>query len=89
VIPKPLVWGLVGVLTALEILNMVAAVFVDGYQVDTLFHATYGTLVGIMLGAREGSTAVARAISAIRGTGGPPPPPPPPETPAEPQGPMP
>lgn len=76
-IPKPLAWGLAAVLTGLEILNMTAAVFVDGYAVDTLFHAVYGALMGFMLGAREGSTAVARAISAVRGIGGPPPPAPP------------
>jgi hypothetical protein len=86
-IPRPLAWGLTAILTGLEILNMVAAVFVDGYQVDTLFHAVYGALVGFMLGAREGSTAVARAISAFRGA--PPTPPTPPEPPADPQGPMP
>jgi hypothetical protein len=89
-IPKPLAWGIAIVLTGLEILNMVAAVFVDGYPVDTLFHAVYGALIGVILGAREGSTAVARAISAFRGGPHTPPPPDPTAPPPEGlQGPMP
>jgi hypothetical protein len=87
VIPKPLAWGITLILTGLEVLNVVAAVFVEGYQADTIFHAVFGTIVGFMLGMKEGNGVVARAISAVRGTGTTPPPPPPePEPPAGPQG---
>lgn len=87
-IPRPLAWGIVIVLTALEALNVCAAVWVTGYQSDALVHFAFTTIVGFMLGMREGSGAVARAMSAFRGIANPPPPPPPPEPPADTQGPM-
>lgn len=65
-IPKPLAWGIVVVLTGLEALNVIAAVFVDGYQSDALVHATFATIVGFMLGMREGGTVVSRTLTAFR-----------------------
>jgi hypothetical protein len=87
-IPKPLAWGITLILTGLEVLNVVAAVFVEGYQAETIFHAVFGTIVGFMLGMKEGNGVVARAVTAVRGIGSASPPPPP-QPPADPQGPMP
>jgi hypothetical protein len=86
VIPRPLAWGIVVVLTVLEALNVVAAIWVDGYQSDALVHFAFTTIVGFMLGMREGSGAVARALAAVRNITNPPPgpPPPPPAGPQEP-----
>jgi hypothetical protein len=89
VIPRPLAWGITLILTGLEALNVVAAVFVTGYQADAIFHAVFGTIVGFMLGMKEGNGVVARAVSAVRGIGSPPPPPPPAEPPSGPQEPTP
>jgi hypothetical protein len=91
VIPKPLAWGIVVVLTGLEALNVIAAVFVDGYVSDALVHATFATIVGFMLGIREGSNVVSRTLTAFRNISSPPPVPPgtpsapPPQTPVDPQ----
>lgn len=76
-IPRPLAWGIVVVLTILEALNVCAAIWVDGYQSDALVHFAFTTIVGFMLGMREGSGAVSRALSAVRGLTNPPPGPPP------------
>jgi hypothetical protein len=86
VIPKPLAWGIAIVLTLLEALNVVAAIFVDGYESDWLVHFTFTSVVGFMLGMREGSTAVARAMTAFRNISTPPPAPPPPDNPPNPNG---
>ena len=88
-IPRPLAWGIVVVLTILEALNVCAAIWVDGYQSDALVHFSFTTVVGFMLGMREGSGVVARAITAFRNISNPPPgsppqPPAPPENPQEP-----
>lgn len=97
-IPRPLAWGIVVVLTILEALNVCAAIWVDGYQSDALVHFAFTTIVGFMLGMREGSGAVARAITAFRAISTPPPGAPPPspagnaqpgEAPPGPQEPMP
>jgi hypothetical protein len=91
VIPKPLAWGIVVVLTGLEALNVIAAVFVDGYVSDALVHATFATIVGFMLGIREGSNVVSRTLTAFRNISSPPPVPPgtpsapPPQTPVDPK----
>ena len=88
-IPRPLAWGIVVVLTLLEALNVCAAIWVDGYQSDALVHFAFTTIVGFMLGMREGSGVVARALTAVRNIATPPPgsppqPPAPPENPQEP-----
>lgn len=94
-IPRPLAWGIALVLTGLEALNVVAAVFVDGYQSDALVHATFATIVGFMLGIKEGSNVVSRTLTAFRNISSPPPVPPgtpsapPPQTPVDPQEPRP
>jgi hypothetical protein len=91
VIPRPLAWGIALVLTGLEALNVIAAVFVDGYVSDGLVHATFATIVGFMLGIREGSNVVSRTLTAFRNISSPPPVPPgtpsapPPQTPVDPQ----
>lgn len=82
-IPKPLAWGIVVVLTCLEALNVIAAVFVKGYVSDALVHATFATIVGFMLGIKEGNNVVSRTITAFRNIATPPPAPP--ATPAAPQ----
>jgi hypothetical protein len=84
VIPKPLAWGIASVLTLLEALNVVAAIWVDGYESDWLVHFTFTSVVGFMLGMREGSTAVARAMTAFRNVSTPPPAIPPNEPPQPP-----
>lgn len=84
-IPRPLAWGIVIVLTALEALNVCAAIWVHGYQSDSLVHFAFTTIVGFMLGMREGSGAVARAMSAFRGLTNPPPGPPPGPPPTAPE----
>lgn len=84
-IPRPLAWGIVIVLTALEALNVCAAIWVHGYQSDSLVHFAFTTIVGFMLGMREGSGAVARAMSAFRGLTNPPPGPPPGSPPTAPE----
>jgi hypothetical protein len=91
VIPKPLAWGIAVVLTALEFMNVAAAIWVDGYESDWLVHFTFTTVVGFMLGMREGSGAIFRAMTAFRNISNPPPAPPdtPPQPPADTQGPMP
>jgi hypothetical protein len=71
-LPKPLVWGIVIVLTALEALNVIAAIWVKGYQSDALVHFAFTSVVGFMLGMKEGNNAIARALSAFRGTAPPP-----------------
>ena len=87
-IPRPLAWGIAIVLTLLEALNVVAAIFVDGYESDWLVHFTFTSVVGFMLGMREGSTAVARAMTAFRNISTPPPSAPPqPDNPGGPDGP--
>jgi hypothetical protein len=73
-IPKPLAWGIVVVLTALEALNVCAAIWVDGYQSDSLVHFAFTTIVGFMLGMREGSGVVSKAMAAVRGMATPTPP---------------
>jgi hypothetical protein len=87
-IPKPLAWGIVVVLTVLEALNVCAAIWVDGYQSDALVHFSFTTVVGFMLGMREGSGVVAKAMAAVRGMANPPPgaapPDPPPPSQAQP-----
>ncbi len=89
-IPRPLAWGIVVVLTILEALNVCAAIWVDGYQSDALVHFAFTTIVGFMLGMKEGSGAVARALTVFRNISNPPPgSPPPPEPPASPQEPPP
>lgn len=75
-IPKPLAWGIAAVLTGLEALNVIAAVFVDGYVSDALVHATFATIVGFMLGIREGSNVVSRTLTAFRNITNQPPAPP-------------
>lgn len=84
-IPKPLAWGIVVVLTALEALNVCAAIWVDGYQSDSLVHFAFTTIVGFMLGMREGSGVVAKAMAAVRGMANPPPGTAPPDPPPPPQ----
>jgi hypothetical protein len=76
VIPKPLAWGIVIVLTALEALNVVAAIFVKGYQSDALVHFAFTSIVGFMLGMKEGGGVVSRALTAVRNITNPPPAPP-------------
>ena len=76
-IPRPLAWGIVVVLTALEALNVCAAIWVDGYQSDALVHFAFTTIVGFMLGMKEGNSAVSRALTAVRNITSPPPAPPP------------
>ena len=92
-IPRPLAWGIVVVLTILEALNVCAAIWVDGYQSDALVHFAFTTIVGFMLGMKEGSGAVARALTAFRNITTPPPGNPPPSPPGDappgPQEPMP
>lgn len=92
-IPRPLAWGIVVVLTILEALNVCAAIWVDGYQSDALVHFSFTTVVGFMLGMREGSGVVARAITAFRNIAttppGAPPSPPSGDAPPGPQEPMP
>lgn len=81
-IPKPLAWGIVTVLTALEALNVCAAIWVEGYQSDSLVHFAFTTIVGFMLGMKEGNGVLARAMTAVRGlTTNPPPGPPAPGPP--------
>jgi hypothetical protein len=80
-IPKPLVWGIVIVLTLLEALNVCAAIWVKGYQSDALVHFSFTSVVGFMLGMKEGNHVIARALSALRGQ-----PAPPPGTPPSPSG---
>jgi hypothetical protein len=79
-IPRPLAWGIAGVMTVLEALNVVAAIWVDGYQSDALVHFAFTTIVGFMLGMREGG-AVARTLTAFRTITNPPPGPPEPPPP--------
>lgn len=81
-IPKPLAWGIVVVLTGLEALNVIAAVFVDGYVSDGLVHAAFTTIVGFMLGMKEGGNVVSRTITAVRNITNPPP-----ASPAQPEAP--
>jgi hypothetical protein len=76
VIPKPLAWGIVIVLTALEALNVVAAIFVKGYQSDALVHFAFTSIVGFMMGMKEGGGVVSRALTAVRNITNPPPVPP-------------
>ena len=90
-IPRPLAWGVVVVLTCLEALNVIAAVFVKGYVSDALVHATFATIVGFMLGMREGNGVVSRTLTAFRNISNPAPPAtsdttaPPPQPPVDPQ----
>lgn len=89
-IPRPLAWAIASVLTILEALNVIAAIWVDGYQSDALVHFSFATIVGFMLGMKEGSGVIARALTIVRTISTPPPggsPPPssaPPEGPSEP-----
>ena len=88
-IPRPLAWGIIVVLTCLEALNVIAAVFVHGYVSDPLVHFAFTTIVGFMLGMKEGSGAITRALTAFRNISNPPPAPPappaqPPNNPPEP-----
>ena len=80
-IPRPLAWGIIVVLTGLEALNVIAAVFVHGYVSDPLVHFAFTTVVGFMLGMREGNGAIARAMTAFRTLANPPVSPPAPSTP--------
>jgi hypothetical protein len=73
VIPRPLAWGIAVVLTILEALNVCAAIWVDGYQSDALVHFAFTTVVGFMLGMKEGTNAVSRALTAFRNIATPPP----------------
>ena len=74
-IPRPLAWGIIVVLTCLEALNVVAAVFVDGYTSDPLVHFAFTTIVGFMLGMKEGGGVITRAMVTFRNITNPPPPP--------------
>jgi len=85
VIPKPLAWGIVVILTGLEALNVVAAVFRDGYVSDPWVHFVFSSVVSAMLAMKEGNRTVPRIISALRG----PTPPTPTTPPDDPQGPPP
>jgi hypothetical protein len=85
VIPRPLAWGIVVVLTTLEALNVCAAIWVPGYQSDALVHFAFTTIVGFMLGMKEGTSAVGRALSVIRNIGSPPPAQPPTDKSEDPQ----
>lgn len=80
IIPRPLAWAIASILTVLEVLNVCAAIWVDGYQSDALVHFAFATIVGFMLGMKEGGGAVARTLTAFRNISSPPPgaPPPPP-----------
>lgn len=71
-IPRPLAWGIAGVLTILEALNVVAAIWVPGYHSDALVHFSFTTVVGFMLGMKEGNTAIARALTVVRNIANPP-----------------
>jgi hypothetical protein len=82
VIPRPLAWGIITVLTGLEALNVVAAVFRPGYVSDPLVHFAFTTIVGFMLGMKEGNGAVARAMTAFRNITNPPADPPASPTPS-------
>ena len=82
-IPKPLAWGIIVVLTLLEALNVVAAIFVDGYTSDPLVHFAFTTIVGFMLGMKEGGGVITRAMTTFRNISNPPPAQTPP--PAQPQ----
>lgn len=82
-IPRPLAWGIVVVLTVLEALNVCAAIWVEGYQSDALVHFAFTTIVGFMLGMKEGSGVVARALTAVRNISTPPPGAPPPGAPPQ------
>lgn len=85
-IPRPLAWGIAGVLTTLEALNVYAAIWVPGYHSDALVHFTFVSIVGFMLGMREGNNAVARTLTAFRNIASPPPAPAnPPANPADPE----
>lgn len=79
-IPKPLAWGIIVVLTGLETLNVVAAVFRNGYVSDPWVHFVFSSIVSAMLAMKEGSGVVPRIITALRG----PMPPVPPAPPADP-----
>lgn len=81
-IPRPLAWGIISVLTGLEALNVVAAVFRPGYVSDPLVHFAFTTIVGFMLGMKEGNGVIGRALTAFRNISNPPadPPPTPPST---------
>jgi len=84
VIPRPLAWAIIVVLTGLEALNVIAAVFVHGYVSDPLVHFAFTTVVGFMLGMKEGNGAIARAMTAFRNISTPPPAPPqPPASPSD------
>lgn len=83
-IPRPLAWAIIVVLTGLEALNVIAAVFVHGYTSDPLVHFAFTTVVGFMLGMKEGNGAIARAMTAFRNISTPPPAPPqPPASPSD------
>lgn len=83
-IPRPLAWAIIVVLTGLEALNVIAAVFVHGYVSDPLVHFAFTTVVGFMLGMKEGNGAIARAMTAFRNISTPPPAPPqPPASPSD------
>lgn len=81
-IPRPLAWGIISVLTGLEALNVVAAVFRPGYVSDPLVHFAFTTIVGFMLGMKEGNGVIGRAMTVFRNISNPPadPPPTPPST---------
>jgi hypothetical protein len=66
VIPRPLAWGIISVLTGLEALNVVAAVFRPGYVSDPLVHFAFTTIVGFMLGMKEGNGVIGRALTVFR-----------------------
>lgn len=80
-IPKPLVWGIVVVLTGLEVLNVVAAVFRAGYVSDPWVHFVFSSIVSALLAMKEGNGAVSRILTALR----PPTTPTPPAPPTSPQ----
>jgi ABC-type dipeptide/oligopeptide/nickel transport system permease subunit len=75
----------------LILLHVGAIWILTGYVSDALVHATFATIVGFMLGIREGSNVVSRTLTAFRNISSPPPVPPgtpsapPPQTPVDPQ----
>lgn len=85
-IPRPLAWGIVVVLTCLEALNVCAAIWVPGYHSDALVHFAFTSVVGFMLGMKEGTGVIARALTVVRNISTPPPDPP--TTPGPPEGPQ-
>lgn len=66
-IPKPLAWGIIVVLTGLEVLNVVAAVFRTGYVSDPWVHFVFSSIVSAMLAMKEGNGTVSRILAAFRG----------------------